>query len=253
MKTVFLNKIFKPKGQFDLVRLGKKNDSGYLVDKRDVLTSDILISFGVCHAWSFEEDFLKLKKVPIEAYDGTTGFFKLFKMAYVAFLTLQKQLFFQSIQALLSYKKFFSGDVRHHALMVGFSQPPNFVSLQEIINNVTNKNEKIFLKIDIEGWEYRLLDEIIKYSDKLSGLAIEFHEFDLHDKKVQDFIKKLPLEIAHVHCNNYGMVSPDLTPFVIEVTFSSHSPLNNKFLGLPHPLDSSNNKLIEDFKIDFRK
>ena len=26
-----------------------------------------LISLGVCHAWSFEEDFLKYNKIPIEA------------------------------------------------------------------------------------------------------------------------------------------------------------------------------------------
>ena len=80
MHTVFLSNIFKPRGNFDLVRLGKLNDSGYLVDKRDVNNADILVSLGVCHAWSFEESFLKYNRVPIEAYDGTTGLFKLFKM-----------------------------------------------------------------------------------------------------------------------------------------------------------------------------
>lgn len=44
MKKVILNNSFCPKGTYDLVRLGKIYDAGYLVDKRDIFRSDILIS-----------------------------------------------------------------------------------------------------------------------------------------------------------------------------------------------------------------
>ena len=249
---VFLNKKFSPKGEYDLIRLGKLNDSGYLVDKRDVNSADILISLGVCHAWSFEESFLKLNNIPIEAYDGTTGLLKLFKMTINALLTFQRQLFFQSLIACLTYKHFFSGSRHHHELMVGFDQSPDFVSLDTIFNAVVKKNQKVFLKIDIEGWEYRLLDDIIKHSKSICGLAIEFHDLDIHIDKVNKFIDDLPLNIAHVHCNNYGLTTPKKIPLVIEATFSSHSELNSLKQVFPHILDSSNDKYKQDYQIEFR-
>ena len=252
MHTVILSKKFKPKGNYDLVRLGKLNDSGYLVDKRDVNDANILISLGVCHAWSFEESFLKLNSVPIEAYDGTTGLFKLFKMTINALITFQRQLFFQSLIAFFGYSRFFSGSTRHHEVMVGFDKSPTFTSLDSIFKSVVKTNQKVFLKIDIEGWEYRLLDDIIKHSKNICGLAIEFHELDIHIEKVEQFISDFPLEIAHVHCNNYALTTPEELPLVIEATFSSQSLLNNSEVVFPNPLDSSNDKYKEDYKIDFR-
>ena len=251
MHTVFLSNIFKPRGNFDLVRLGKLNDSGYLVDKRDVNNADILVSLGVCHAWSFEESFLKYNRVPIEAYDGTTGLFKLFKMTINALLSLQLQLFFQSLIAFFTYSRFFSGTTRHHEIMVGFDKPPIFTSLDSIFNSVIKKDQKVFLKIDIEGWEYRLLDDIIKHSKHICGLAIEFHDLDIHIHQVEKFISDFPLEIAHVHCNNYALTTPEELPLVIEATFSSQSTLNNSEVVFPNTLDSSNDKYKEDYKIAF--
>ena len=248
---VFLNKIFNPKGDYDLVRLGKLNDSGYLVDKRDVNQADILISLGVCHAWSFEEDFLKHNKIPVEAYDGTTGILKLFKMSINALLTLQRQLFFQSVTAFFSYSRFFSGSTRHHAVMVGFDKPPTFISLDTIFKSVVKKDQKVFLKIDIEGWEYRFLDQIIKHSDSICGLAIEFHDLDIHIEKVEKFIADFSLDIAHVHCNNYAMTTPEELPLVIEATFSSHPEIKKSKRIFPHVLDSSNDKYKEDYQIEF--
>ena len=251
MHTVLLSKIFKPKGNYDLVRFGKQNDSGYLVDQRDVKDANVLVSFGVCHAWSFEESFLSYNKVPVEAYDGTTGLLKLFKMTINALLTLQSQLFFQSLSAFVTYSRFFSDSTNDHEVMVGFDKPPTFVSLDTIFNTMVKKEQKVFLKIDIEGWEYRLLDDIIKHSQSICGLAIEFHDLDIHLDKVEKFISNFPLELAHVHCNNYALTTPDELPLVIEATFSSHSPLNNSEVIFPNSLDSSNDKYKEDYKIAF--
>ena len=41
----------------DIIRLGRKNDGGYLVSESDVTASDKLLSFGIYDDWSFEEDF----------------------------------------------------------------------------------------------------------------------------------------------------------------------------------------------------
>ena len=56
---MYLHKIFKPKKEYELTRLGKKNDGGYLVGIQTVKESQYLISFGIRDDWSFEKDFLK--------------------------------------------------------------------------------------------------------------------------------------------------------------------------------------------------
>ena len=67
-----LTKEFKPGGLYDLVRLGKNNDGGYLVCKNSITETDCLISFGINDDFSFEEDFKNKKNIPIFAYDPTT-------------------------------------------------------------------------------------------------------------------------------------------------------------------------------------
>ena len=50
-----------PKYRYDLIRLGKDNDGGYLVDKNSIYRSDFLLSFGISNDCSFEDDFITLK------------------------------------------------------------------------------------------------------------------------------------------------------------------------------------------------
>ena len=46
--------------------------------------------------------------------------------------------------------------------------------MKKTIERINKK--PIFLKIDIEGWEYRLLKDLITYSEVIEGLVIEFHD-----------------------------------------------------------------------------
>ena len=55
-----LPKIFRPFECLQLIRLGKDNDGGYIVNKHDVDKTDLLISFGIGNDWSFEKVFLKI-------------------------------------------------------------------------------------------------------------------------------------------------------------------------------------------------
>ena len=54
-----------------------------------------------------------------------------------------------------------------------------------------NNNNNILLKIDIEGDELKILDEINHNFDKINLLIIEFHDLDLQKnfEKVENFIK----------------------------------------------------------------
>ena len=56
-----LDKIFKPFANYELIRLGRSNDGGYLIGKNSINNSEYLISMGLDLDWSFEEDFKKKK------------------------------------------------------------------------------------------------------------------------------------------------------------------------------------------------
>ena len=62
----------------------------------------------------------------------------------------------------------------------------------EEVFDLTDKSD-IFLKIDIEGSEYRILDSILENQNRISGIAIEFHDCDLHLDKIKRFIDKLSI------------------------------------------------------------
>lgn len=63
----------RPMSSEFLLRLGKDNDGGYLVDSRDIQRSDCLISLGINRDWSFEKDFVNYKNVPVSAYDRSVN------------------------------------------------------------------------------------------------------------------------------------------------------------------------------------
>ena len=78
------------------------------------------------------------------------------------------------------------------------------------------------MKIDIEGSEYRILNQIINYKEMLTGLAIEFHDYDLNKDRVHDFINEIEMELIHVHVNELGGISCDNTPIALEFSFSKY-------------------------------
>ena len=69
-----LPKIFKPNHEYNLIRLGKDNDGGYLVEKESIFKSKSLISLGLGNDWSFEKDYYKSNKKPIYCYDHSVSY-----------------------------------------------------------------------------------------------------------------------------------------------------------------------------------
>lgn len=236
-----------------LVRLGDDFDGGYVIDKRSVEAADLMIALGVGDSWGFEADCLKLKPMPLEAYDGTVGsgyYVSEFAKSLVVFFNHK---FVRRRWAIMrGYFDFFKADRHHHSKLVGMNQPPDFLSLEEVFKaHGVGPDKKVFLKIDIEGWEYRLLDTLIAYRKHITGLAIEFHDFDLHQDRVVKFAKDFGLNIAHIHCNNCAPIAADGTPLVIEMSFTAAAADKKPVVVLPHPLlDMPNEKKREDYKIE---
>ena len=73
--TIVLPNYLNPYQVKNLIRLGKANDGGYIVNSQDILNTTNLISLGVSFDYSFEEAFLKMnKKTNLRTFDGSVGF-----------------------------------------------------------------------------------------------------------------------------------------------------------------------------------
>jgi hypothetical protein len=139
---------------------------------------------------------------------------------------------------------------------VGVNMISNCCTLLSILNST--KSEKIFLKIDIEGSEYRILNTIIANQDRISGLVIEFHDSDLHKDRIKTFIQNLSLKLVHIHANNGvhsingGPVRLDENfPFLLELTFSKYCKVLNETY-LPHKFDMPNDKLRPEINLKIK-
>tara|TARA_X000001036_G_C20543630_1_gene751400 strand:- start:53 stop:814 length:762 start_codon:yes stop_codon:yes gene_type:complete len=253
MKKVYLKEFLKPSGSFNLKRLGNNNDGGYLVVSESIEKSEILLSFGINDDWSFEKDFYEETNSPIEAFDASINAKFFIRNFLYSFLRPDAPLnFIKKFRQLFGYVIFFRKNKKHNQIMVGYDND-NSMSLKSVFEKyILHKYEKVFLKIDIESSEYRILDDIIKFSKYVTGIVIEFHDVDLHIEKIKTFVNKLPLNLAHCHANNYGGVDSKNQPLVVELTFSKAKPIKSVLPPLPNLLDMPNNKHDEEYEILFR-
>ena len=259
-----ISNLFYPKFKSNLLRLGRNFDGRYIVEKNSIKQSEILLSFGLSDDWTFEEDYSKLGENKVYCYDYSVNI----RFWLVSFLKslISIVLFrdpiknFRKLFDYVEYKSFFNSKKNFHykKFISPSSMKKNLFkdNVHLSLNDIVKKIEKnFFLKIDIEGSEYRILKEIIQNSSKINGLVIEFHDFDLHYKVVQNFINNFELELIHVHVNNYGSINQEGLPSVVELSFASQNFLDKKEKNdKSYPdskLDMPNNKDLIDQDITF--
>ena len=241
----------RPKKGADLIRIGRDYDGGYLVDKRSVNSSDFLLSFGIYDDWSFEKSFKSIVDVPVIAFDSSVGqSFFLKKLRVALSRGSRKSLYW--LRVWVNYLRFFKGRNKHIKKRIGKDEKEHHVSVSTIAKEVVpSKIKNIFFKIDIEGSEYQILDQLVAISDRITGLVIEFHEVDIQIKRIESFVRKFPLSLCHIHCNNYAPLNESSTPPAIEATFTKYSLENNYIENLPNSRDQPNKKGEDDYSISF--
>ena len=241
-----LGKIFKPVANYELIRLGRSNDGGYLVGKNSINNSEHLISMGLDLDWSFEEDFKKKKdKINIICFDNNLDKKFILKKIIIQIILI---IFNQNLKYLISLIKnyinfnIFLKKVKYQKKEITYGD------ISKIQNNINN----IFFKIDIEGSEYRILDELIKIRNKITGIVIEFHDIDLHRAKIENFINNIGLKLVHVHPNNFGGLDKFGNPYLLELTFDKEPIVLNVANTLPHKYDMKNNPDADDINLTFK-
>lgn len=247
-----LNKKLIPNYNYDLIRLGDKYDGGYLVERESVKNSEFLIGLGICDDWSFEKDF----GIDFIGFDNQLNKYFLKNEFYKR---LRKCYKFYDLNRLKEAKKYWKKYKDYKRLRekffqksIGYNLNDHYISLEVLLDKYAKDKKNIFLKCDIEGSEYRILDQIIKYQDLFTGLVIEFHDIDLYKDTILNFVDKFSHTLVHCHPNNCGGVDDNNDPLVIELTFAkSPKKINEEEVKLPHLLDNANNKDIADIKLNY--
>ena len=136
-----------------------------MVNKNDINQTDILISFGIGDEWSFENYF----NCQIYAYDGQIAPLKNFDSLNRTFINKN----------------------------VGKENKNTQVSISSILDKKFN----VFLKCDIDGGEYQILDELIEYAQIFTGIVIEFHTISKNSNfnHIVNFISKIGMKLVHTH------------------------------------------------------
>jgi hypothetical protein len=275
---------FKPKFLNDLIRLGRGFDGGYLVNERAIRSSRYLLAFGINDDWSFEEDFLKRNtNVQIYCYDfsvskaafrakALNALSGVFGIEFVVFvLTLRWTKIRQRLAALkywiLTYFRFeaFLKKSNVHFYSKGISNERNgdFITLSDIFQMLPRQGmggNSVFIKMDIEQSEYRVLPELLDFKEYINGIVVEFHDLDiLWSNFIELMSSLLPYyEITHVHGNNHGSLIPGSNvPKALEITFIRKNLISERLpdrenIRYPIPgLDHPNTPLAKDHPLVF--
>ena len=259
LNKFMLPKSLKPKSNFQLVRLGKKYDGGYLVDLNSIIYSNFLISGGIFYDFKFEDDYLSLTKdKKIYCFDHIINPHE-YILRWILILFKRIIVFDNYNKIKKSYKnilkpiKFlnFIKKKRVNYFKIGIGEDnKNINSLKTILSKISSK-DNFFLKIDIEGDEYKILDQIILFSNRISGLVIEFHDVGKNINIIENFIKSFELELVYVHINNVGKTNVNGIPNIIEMSFSKFAKKLDNLDFRKHESDFPNNPNLEDIKIEF--
>tara|TARA_Y100000590_G_scaffold356249_1_gene410377 strand:- start:5546 stop:6352 length:807 start_codon:yes stop_codon:yes gene_type:complete len=250
----------------DLVRLGRNADGGYVVNSEIIEGCKNLISFGMGKDWSFELDYLKKNKsTKIYMYDHSVSSYPYIKdilkyfRRFITFRVKYKD-FALRIKSFQSYLKFmnlknlsfYKEKISHPA------KNKNEADIDLVFKRIKS-TEDVVMKIDIEGSEYEVINQIIKHSSRIKMLIFEFHFIHTNEKIFFESVKKLQelFYITHIHGNNHNRQLDSGMPCDLEITF-----LNKKFsretseYSYEFPmknLDFPNNPYKEDIFFSFTK
>ena len=259
----------------NLRRFGVPRDGGYVGPPESIANNSVIFCFGLSYEWSFETEITsQVKNTRFIAFDPTVSFgifvievLKSFKhlfnfgdneSAYRRF-----RVFGYRLKVVKNYVFSFYFQRNQHIKKWVKGEKVNLkncISIAEIFFEF-GKDKEIILKIDIEGDEFELLEELLKLGQisAVRSLFIEFHDLDLNWQKFSEIVHKLKEthSLVHLHLPN---MRTDLTeygvPKFLEMTFIKSGLLNTKNEhrdSLPVvDVDFPNRPECPDFKVKFQ-
>jgi hypothetical protein len=222
----------------DPIRIGCDSDGGYIVPRMVLDHCDDLLSFGLGENWSFDRAWKKLKpNAKIHMYDGTVN------------INNMKDY----LQA--PYHEFFSKSAVHFIENVG--RKGFNITHTEVGEAVERlESQRIMLKIDIEGGEFVILNDILSRRDIFPVIVIEIHFANYRRENFKQTIEKIKeyYELVHTHGNNHTVLGADGSCDCFEFTFvrkdlcNDTTPRHEFYID---GLDFSNVPGLDDYEFYF--
>eukprot|EP00833_Pecoramyces_ruminatium_P000635 jgi/Orpsp1_1/1174667/evm.model.c7180000050909.1 len=171
----------------EVIRMGSNNEGGYVIPLVALEASDVLMGYGINDDISFEREFShRYNKTSygfdcgvknIETGDPNCHFFS---------------------ECIGTSKYLYKSQTSSGKISTFSEQRQRF--------NLINK--KYFIKMDIEGAEFSVMNDILKYSNDITGIAIEIHMNRAKSReKMLNLLTSLDenFVLIHLHgCNCYN-------------------------------------------------
>jgi hypothetical protein len=259
----------------DLMRLGRDRDGGYVVPRRALDAATCLLGLGINDEWSFETDALARTGVrQLVAVDGSVGtgrFLRLLRhdarMALGMWLTgrwaqgahhaARARHWWRTMRAFRALVR--PPGRRFVRRMLEAAPSPSAITWPALVAAHVPAGARLFVKMDIEGAEYAVLPALLADADRLTGLAVEFHDVGRAWPRFREVVAALlgPFALVHAHGNNWQPLVPGTAvPEVLELTFLHRGLMAADELAgeahtpLPLPgLDFPNLPEREDFRL----
>jgi len=215
----------------ELIRMGKQNDGGYVIPVEAMRAADVMLGYGIDNDISFEREFS-------QRYDKASYGF---------------DCGVRNIETGHDKCYFLSECIGTSYYLYGNQQSSGKIfTFDEQLDRLRLTNKKIVLKMDIEGAEYYVIDDLLKHQQQITGIVIEVHftraslesTYRLFSKLNEHFL------LLHLHGNNCCQCKLNEIPPVLELTYinknlvSSYELTNNH--KYPLPIDQQNCKHFMD-------
>jgi hypothetical protein len=219
----------------EMVRVGDNEDGGYVIPGYFRNSRLTLISIGLGDNWSFETEGKGIFFDKFISVDHTVSIFNILSrlLKRVASNKINLSTTYYFLKLLINYlKTFMFGEnthLRRKLVSVSLNKKHNEISLDECLSIAGGK--KILLKIDIEGDEYNIIDDVCRYSKKIDLFLIEFHNTEKNQIQFSHALSKLKgfFHLVHTHGNNFDSVSINGIPNVVELTFVNRNVLKGEY------------------------
>lgn len=230
----------------DLIRLGRCEDGGYVVSRRCIDCTQAVVGLGIFDDWSFEEAFVAAKpQIAVVGVDGSVSASTFVADARrfvrqaarsAALLRLftaatECRAAIHCVKKSRQFRRFFGGPRRRfHQTFVSAQRARAHVTWTDLWNTEPLLSSipplGVFVKMDIEGSEYDVAGPLVAMVDNVNGLAIEFHDCELHWNRFAAVMNTLcdRFAVVHIHGNNFApLIQDSRTPQALEVSFINRS------------------------------
>ncbi len=207
----------------EMRRVGSFNDGGYVVPKV-FPSARTVVSFGLGDNWSFEKQLLREGLIDsFLVYDHSVStrilYSRVKSRASLRNFKITPLLY--RIKVLIEYFYDFRLKKNNHVQkkVTKESEDNSSTNLMNIAANLMIKD--FVLKVDIEGDEYQIIEQIVGLSSRIPLVIIEFHDTENQRAFFESALFMLAKKyiICHSHANNFETIGSDGIPIAIEITF----------------------------------